>query len=124
MVGVTTGGRVGARVGDGDGLGAAVWVGKWVVELTGCEVKVGAGVDELVAVAETSLVERIAAVASVPAAVGAVANGVPELASGGRDGDGAIPESYQQSIQKAESTEQKVKDAAQLRLQELDASEQ
>ena len=45
-------------------------------------------------------------------------------ASGGRDGDGAIPESYQQSIQKAESTEQKVKDAAQLRLQELDASEQ
>ena len=45
-------------------------------------------------------------------------------ASGGRDGDGAIPESYQQSIHKAESTEQKVKDAAQLRLQELDASEQ
>mgnify|MGYP001816026233 FL=1 len=45
-------------------------------------------------------------------------------ASGGRDGDGAIPESYQQSIQKAESTEQKVKNAAQLRLQELDASEQ
>ena len=45
-------------------------------------------------------------------------------ASGGRDGDGAITESYQQSIQKAESTEQKVKDAAQLRLQELDASEQ
>ncbi len=45
-------------------------------------------------------------------------------ASGGKDGDGAIPESYQQSMQKAESTEQKVKDAAQLRLQELDASEQ
>ena len=45
-------------------------------------------------------------------------------ASGGKDGDGAIPESYQQSMQKAEDTEQAVKDAAQLRLQELDERDQ
>jgi hypothetical protein len=45
-------------------------------------------------------------------------------ASGGKDSDGAIPESYQQSMQKAEDTEQAVKDAAQLRLQELDERDQ
>ena len=41
-------------------------------------------------------------------------------ASGGKDGDGAIPESYQQSMEKAESVEQTVQDATQQRLQNLD----
>ncbi len=41
-------------------------------------------------------------------------------ASGGKEGDGAIPESYQQSMKKAEGVEQTVQDAAQQRLQNLD----
>ena len=41
-------------------------------------------------------------------------------ASGGKEGDGAIPEGYQQSLEKAESVEQTVQDAAQQRLQGLD----
>ena len=41
-------------------------------------------------------------------------------ASGGKDGDGAIPESYQQSMEKAENVEQTMQDAAQQRLQDLD----
>jgi hypothetical protein len=45
-------------------------------------------------------------------------------ASGGKDGDGAIPESYQQSMQKAGSVEQTVQDAAQQRLQDLDKRDQ
>ena len=45
-------------------------------------------------------------------------------ASGGKDGDGAIPESYQQSMQKAESVEQTVQDAAQQRLQGLEERDQ
>lgn len=45
-------------------------------------------------------------------------------ASGGKEGDGAIPESYQQSMEKAEGVEQTVKDAAQLRLQEIDQGNQ
>jgi hypothetical protein len=44
-------------------------------------------------------------------------------ASGGGEGDGAIPESYQKSMEKAESVEQTVQDAAQQRLQELEDSE-
>jgi len=45
-------------------------------------------------------------------------------ASGGKEGDGAIPESYQQSLKKAEGVEQTVQEAAQLRLQEMDESNQ
>jgi len=45
-------------------------------------------------------------------------------ASGGKEGDGAIPESYQQSLKKAEAVEQTVQEAAQLRLQEMDESNQ
>ena len=41
-------------------------------------------------------------------------------ASGGEDGDGAIPESYQQSMQKAEDVEKTVQDAVQRQMQELD----
>lgn len=41
-------------------------------------------------------------------------------ASGGKEGDGAIPESYQQSMEKAEAVEQTMQDAAQQRLQDLD----
>jgi hypothetical protein len=41
-------------------------------------------------------------------------------ASGGKDGDGAVPESYQQSMEKAENVEQTMQDAAQQRLQDLD----
>ncbi|NCF19992.1 MAG: hypothetical protein GWP63_17295 [Haliea sp.] len=41
-------------------------------------------------------------------------------ASGGKDGDGAVPESYQQSMEKAEAVEQTMQDAAQQRLQDLD----
>ena len=41
-------------------------------------------------------------------------------ASGGKDGDGAIPEAHQQSMKKAESVEQTVQDAAQRHLQEID----
>ncbi len=41
-------------------------------------------------------------------------------ASGGREGEGAIPEGYQQSMDKAQDVEQTVQDAAQRRLQELD----
>lgn len=41
-------------------------------------------------------------------------------ASGGKEGDGAIPESYQQSMKKAEGVEQSVQEAAQLRMQEID----
>jgi hypothetical protein len=41
-------------------------------------------------------------------------------ASGGREGEGAIPEGYQQSVDKAQNVEQTVQDAAQQRLQELD----
>ncbi len=40
--------------------------------------------------------------------------------SGGREGEGAIPEGYQQSMDKAQNVEQTVQDAAQQRLQELD----
>jgi hypothetical protein len=45
-------------------------------------------------------------------------------ASGGKDGDGAIPESYQESMKKAEGVEQTVKEAAELRMQEIDQSNQ
>ncbi len=41
-------------------------------------------------------------------------------ASGGREGEGAIPEGYQQSMEKAQNVEQTVQDTAQQRLQELD----
>jgi len=41
-------------------------------------------------------------------------------ASGGKDADGVIPESYQQSMKKAEGVEQSVQEAAQLRMQEID----
>ena len=37
-------------------------------------------------------------------------------ASGGKQGDGAIPQGYQQSLEKAEGVEQTVQDAAQQRL--------
>ena len=43
-------------------------------------------------------------------------------ASGGDDNPGVIPESYQQSMEKAEGVEQTVQDAAQKRLEELDQS--
>ena len=45
-------------------------------------------------------------------------------ASGGKEGDGAIPESYQQSLKKAEGVEQTVQEAAQLRMQEIDQNNQ
>ena len=45
-------------------------------------------------------------------------------ASGGKEGEGAIPQSYQQSMDKAQGVEQTVQDAAQQRLQELDQREQ
>lgn len=45
-------------------------------------------------------------------------------ASGGKEGDGAIPESYQQSLKKAEGVEQTVQEAAQLRMQEIDQGNQ
>ena len=45
-------------------------------------------------------------------------------ASGGKDSESAIPESYQQSMQKAEGVEQTVQDAAQQRLQEMDERNQ
>ena len=45
-------------------------------------------------------------------------------ASGGDSGDGAIPDSYQQSMDKAEGVEQTVQDAAQRRLQGLDEVDQ
>ena len=41
-------------------------------------------------------------------------------ASGGKQGDGAIPEGYQQSLEKAESVEQTVQGAAQQRLQRME----
>jgi preprotein translocase subunit SecG len=41
-------------------------------------------------------------------------------ASGGKEGEGAIPQGYQQSMDKAQGVEQTVQDAAQQRLQELD----
>jgi hypothetical protein len=45
-------------------------------------------------------------------------------ASGGREGDGPIPESYQQSMEKAQGVEQTVQEAAQQRLQGLDEPDQ
>jgi hypothetical protein len=45
-------------------------------------------------------------------------------ASGGKEGDGAIPESYQQSLKKAEDVEQTVQEAAQLRMQEIEQGDQ
>lgn len=45
-------------------------------------------------------------------------------ASGGKEGDGAIPESYQQSLKKAEGVEQTVQEAAQLRMQEIEQGDQ
>ena len=41
-------------------------------------------------------------------------------ASGGKDGDGAIPESYQQSMDKAKGVEQSVQQATQQRMQALE----
>lgn len=41
-------------------------------------------------------------------------------ASGGKDADGVIPESYQQSMKKAEGVEQSVQEATQLRMQDID----
>jgi hypothetical protein len=41
-------------------------------------------------------------------------------ASGGDEEDGIIPESYQQSMEKAEGVEQTVQDAAQRQLEEID----
>lgn len=41
-------------------------------------------------------------------------------ASGGDEGDGAIPQAYQDSMNKAESVEQTLQDSAQQRLRELD----
>ena len=41
-------------------------------------------------------------------------------ASGGKEGDGVIPESYQQSMKKAEGVEQSVQEATQLRMQDID----
>jgi preprotein translocase subunit SecG len=41
-------------------------------------------------------------------------------ASGGDDNAGIIPESYQQSMEKAEGVEQTVQDAAQRQLEEID----
>ena len=41
-------------------------------------------------------------------------------ASGGREADGVIPESYQQSMKKAEGVEQSVQEATQLRMQDID----
>ena len=45
-------------------------------------------------------------------------------ASGGKEGDGAIPQGYQHSMEKAQDVEQTVQDAAQQRLQELDQRDQ
>jgi len=45
-------------------------------------------------------------------------------ASGGKEGDGVVPESYQQSMKKAEGVEQTVKEAAELRMQEIDQGKQ
>jgi preprotein translocase subunit SecG len=45
-------------------------------------------------------------------------------ASGGKEGDGAIPESYQQSLKKAEGVEQTVQEAAQLRMKEIEQGDQ
>lgn len=45
-------------------------------------------------------------------------------ASGGDKGDGAIPEGYQQSLEKAESVEQTVQDAARQRMQEIEQQSQ
>ncbi len=44
-------------------------------------------------------------------------------ASGGSNSDSAIPQGYQQSLEKAESVEQTVQDAAQQRLQEMEESD-
>ena len=41
-------------------------------------------------------------------------------ASGGKEADGVIPESYQQSMKKAEGVEQSVQEATQLRMQDID----
>ena len=41
-------------------------------------------------------------------------------ASGGKDSESAIPESYQQSMQKAEDVEKTVQDAVQHQMQEID----
>ena len=40
--------------------------------------------------------------------------------SGGNDSEGAIPEAYNQSIEKAEGVEKTVQDAAAARLQQVD----
>ena len=45
-------------------------------------------------------------------------------ASGGGDGDGAIPESYQQSMEKAEDVEKTVQDAVERQMQEIDRQAQ
>lgn len=45
-------------------------------------------------------------------------------ASGGKEGDGAIPESYQQSLKKAEGVEQTVQEAAQLRMKDIEQGDQ
>jgi hypothetical protein len=45
-------------------------------------------------------------------------------ASGVKEDDGAIPQGYQQSMEKAQDVEQTVQDAAQQRLQELDQLDQ
>ena len=41
-------------------------------------------------------------------------------ASGGKDADGVIPESYQLSMKKAEGVEQSVQEASLLRMQDID----
>jgi len=45
-------------------------------------------------------------------------------ASGGDKSEGIIPEGYNQSMQKAESVEQTIQDAAQMRMQEIDSGEE